>query len=167
MTQVHEVNRAKGEKTRRKWTVIQLAIEFNLDRKTVLKRLEGVDADGTKGTAKEYLLTTAAPAILGFGTGGDAISETEARRRKLAAEALLAEYNLAEVSREMVAISIIEPALDRMFANARQRLLAIPSKVAPLVSPDAPADAHAEIMSAINEALEELQASAVLKGEPD
>ena len=57
----------------------------------------------------------------------------EARRRKLAAEAALAELALRVQRGELIEIETIAKAAGEEFANMRAKLLAMPSKLAPLI----------------------------------
>lgn len=57
----------------------------------------------------------------------------EAKRRKLAAEAALAEIDLARARGEVVEIEQVAEVIGEQFSALRARLMAMPSKVAPLV----------------------------------
>jgi len=58
---------------------------------------------------------------------------TAARERKLAAEAEMAEYELARVRREMVAIPDIERSWVTLITTARSHLLAVAARVTPRI----------------------------------
>lgn len=85
------------------------------------------------------------------------IDEQEARRRKIAAEAALAEYELAERRREMIRVEDYAVISARRYAACRARLLGVAPKVAPqLLGLEEASDAQAIVAAAINEALTEL-----------
>lgn len=58
----------------------------------------------------------------------------EARRRKLAAEAALSELELAKAKGEVIALEDIQSVWLEIVSNCRSLLLAMPSKVAPVVA---------------------------------
>ncbi|HEV7434345.1 MAG TPA: terminase small subunit [Pseudorhizobium sp.] len=61
---------------------------------------------------------------------GDVVSEDEARRRKIYAEAQLAELKLDVERGELVEISAVGEEVDAVFSQVRARLLAIPGALA-------------------------------------
>jgi phage terminase Nu1 subunit (DNA packaging protein) len=90
---------------------------------------------------------------------GDAgsIDLEEAKRRKMAAEAALAETELAQVQGRLVEADEIERAWSELVANCRAKLLSIPSKVSPEVfAAESLVEVKATLKSAILEALNEL-----------
>lgn len=85
------------------------------------------------------------------------VDESEARRRKLAAEAGLAELELHLANGAAVKISDAERVWVQMVGASRARLLAIPSKLGPILAIEAdPVACQAIAESAIIEALSEL-----------
>ena len=85
------------------------------------------------------------------------IDEFEAKRRKLAAEASLAELALALKQGAAVAISDFEAAWSAMIGAARAKLLGLPAALGPEVALIAdPFECAAVIESAVKEALAEL-----------
>lgn len=95
----------------------------------------------------------------------DAIGDTvsldleEAKRRKLAAEAALAELELAKEQNKVVEIDQVARVVGEEYANCRARLLAIPSKLAPLLDATPGINAKRDLIEqAITEALDELTA---------
>ena len=86
-----------------------------------------------------------------------AIDLEEAKRRKMAAEAALAETELAQVQGRLVEADEIERAWSELVANCRAKLLSIPSKVSPEVfAAESLVEVKATMKSAIMEALNEL-----------
>ena len=84
----------------------------------------------------------------------------EAERARLAHhQANKAELEAAKVRGELAEIALVCEHVGEQFATVRARLLAIPSRCAPLIAPgDTIAQRHTLIMDAIIEALEELSA---------
>ena len=86
-----------------------------------------------------------------------AIDMEEAKRRKMAAEAALAETELAQVQGRLVEADEIDRAWGELVANCRAKLLSIPSKVSPEVfSAESLVQVKTTLKSAILEALNEL-----------
>jgi hypothetical protein len=91
-----------------------------------------------------------------------AIDLEEAKRRKMAAEAALAETELAQVQGRLVEADEIERAWGELVANCRAKLLSIPSKVSPEVfAAESLVEVKATLKSAILEALNELSDSEI------
>jgi hypothetical protein len=83
-------------------------------------------------------------------------AKAEARRAE--AEASLAELKLARLRGELVPVNEVGVELGRVFASVRARLLAIPPKLAPIISPEDPAKARTLLDATVLEALAELRA---------
>ncbi|HEX2526912.1 MAG TPA: hypothetical protein VHL31_11540 [Geminicoccus sp.] len=143
--------------TQRAWSVNGLAAELGLDRRTVAKRLalatpHSVAPDGSP----RWLLPEAVKALFAIQDDRRRIDFDEARQRKVAAEAQLAELELARQRGEVVAIEDVGVELEQRYAAVRARLMAMPPKLAPLLCPDEPATAQSMIEAAVVEALAEL-----------
>lgn len=99
------------------------------------------------------------------------VDEMEARRRKLAAEASLAELELQKANGAAVAIADQEKIWVQMVGAARAKLLSIPTKLGPSLAIEADAVVcQALVDGAITEALTELSGfdpNAVEEGEDD
>lgn len=81
----------------------------------------------------------------------------EARRRKTAAEAALAELELAKQRGEVVAISVVQQVVGDQLSACRSKLLGVAVKTGPLVAPLLePKECTAAIDAAQREALDEL-----------
>lgn len=88
---------------------------------------------------------------------GGVVSLEEARKRKIAAEAELAEIELAKARADVVAIDDVAKQWDTILANVRTRFLALPTKVAPMVAPETDQSLVKEfIEDAVHTALGEL-----------
>ena len=89
----------------------------------------------------------------------------EARRRKLAAEAALTELDLSHRRGELIEVELIADLVGDEYANVRAKILALPTKLAPLLLGVASlAEARGIIESGIIEALEELTADEIYSG---
>lgn len=97
------------------------------------------------------------------------VDETEAKRRKLAAEASLAEHELAMKQGAAVAIADFEAAWAAMIGAARAKMLGLPGALAPELAICADeAECAALIETAVREALLELsELNPELPIEPD
>lgn len=95
-------------------------------------------------------------------TSSDAEGYLEARARKEAAMADLAEMEAAELRGETAQVKDIVQCWGEMAAAFRARMLALPSMAAPLIAaPGKVAEAQATLRRLINEALEELSGDGV------
>lgn len=155
--------------TQNLWTVSSLAVEFNLDRRTVAQRLKVIEPIEVKGRVKKYKLDDAAKAIIGqVQTGNVIVSYDEARARKIAAEAELAEIELSKERGDVLHIDEITNINNEIYGNFRAKLLAIPARTAPDVFASANVkEAKGLLRQAINDALEELSNSMVEVYDPD
>lgn len=91
-----------------------------------------------------------------------AIDLDEARKRKTAAEAGLAELALKRETGEVVSIDVIAKTVGKEYAACRARLLAIPAKLAPLLRNATNArECRSLLEGAICEALDELSSGDV------
>jgi hypothetical protein len=85
------------------------------------------------------------------------IDESEAKRRKLAAEAAMAELDLAKAEGQAVSIQDFAKAWSGMIGSARAKLLGLGSKLGPgLAITEEPAECSSAVDSGIGEALQEL-----------
>ena len=88
---------------------------------------------------------------------GDKIDIEEAKRRKIAAEAALAEVELETVQGKLIPAEQIEKEWSEMIMNCRAKLLSIPAKVSPEVfAADDLTTVKVLLKQSINEALNEL-----------
>jgi Phage DNA packaging protein Nu1 len=97
-----------------------------------------------------------ANAVTGASAAGQS-SIGEARRRRALAQAVLAELAAAKMRGELVPVEEVARVWDRIVANCRARLLAIPSKLTPRLSGLTDRSViYAALESEIHEALTEL-----------
>jgi hypothetical protein len=85
------------------------------------------------------------------------IDESEAKRRKLAAEAAMAELDLAKAEEQAVSVQDFAKAWAGMIGSARAKLLGLGSKLGPgLAIIEDPAECSSAVDVGISEALQEL-----------
>jgi terminase small subunit / prophage DNA-packing protein len=96
----------------------------------------------------------------------DAKNLAEAQLRKINAEAALAELKLARERGEVVNVQDVEKAVSGQIANARARLLAMPSKLAGLLVGLTKPKIKTQLESEVNQALAELTKTAT-EGDED
>jgi terminase small subunit / prophage DNA-packing protein len=102
----------------------------------------------------EWLLTKAVEDATG---DISKVSYVEAKRRKVAAQAALAEYELAERRKELISVEDVIDQISKEYSNCRSRLFNIPSNIAPiLVTLKTEAEIRDRIRAEISEALSEL-----------
>ena len=133
--------------------------------KTIRKRLdtEGVEPAKRDGRTLYYEPRPALEAI--YCTGPGALDRERTRLAKEQADAQ--ELKNAESRGELVPASQVEAMWVRLFSAARIRLLAVPSKVAPLVvGLEREAEVEAIVREHQTEALQELAEARVVR-EPD
>jgi hypothetical protein len=139
------------------WTPHGIAVEVGESYAIVQRKLANVQPCRVEGKKKFYRLTDIGHLFFHRAGDPEVLGFEEARNRKLTAEAKLAEYLLAEKQAVMMDVREVKTELDRTFTNIRAKLLAIPSKYAPVVSPADPAKAQRLLEQAIHETLIELQ----------
>lgn len=136
------------------WSISALAVEFRLDRRTVAGRVADIEPVSETGNAKLYRLADVAGVLVGDGKPADF---EDARTRKMSADAILAELEVAKARREVAAIGIIAGVVADEYGAVRAKMLGIPDKMAPILDTTEGADAKRELLrAAIHEALEEL-----------
>ena len=143
----------------RPWTVNALAAEFGLNHRTVAKRLVRVPPAAVSGHGTPLYLIQDVAALLVSGHDGrrGSMQLEEARLRKTAAEARLAELELGRQSAEVIAVVDADELVGGHYAAVRQRLRAIPARLAGQLAVPEPAAARHVLQQAIEEVLAELE----------
>ena len=154
--------------TPRLWSISALAVEFDLDRRAVAAALRNVPPAGEKNGHPSWRLMDAL-AILRPGSPGSVPDLEEARARKTAAEAELAEIAVAKARGQLVEISLVAKAVSDEYAATRAKLLALPSKLGPMLAIETASVACQDLIErGIVEALEELSRDgAILAADAD
>ena len=111
-----------------------------------------------------YELVPVVQAYVGYlkdrtiGAEVNVISLDEARQRKLAAEAELAEILLREKTNELVSLDLVRMVWEELISTSRAKLLSLPAKIAPVVAVEDDANICKQLVEeAVNEALYELE----------
>jgi hypothetical protein len=148
----------------RLWSISALAVELEVDRRTMAAALKGVAPDGKEGRHDAWRLTTALTA-LGWGPGAaivDGESYLDARTRWMRARAETAQHEAAKAAREaavhageLVAVGPASEARTKQVKMMSDRMLQIPTRAVPLLlaAKDGPR-MHAVLKDLIHEGLE-------------
>lgn len=135
--------------------VSELSIITGKDRRTVSQRLNAAELVPRKnGAANEYKTPTAVRAILApdLATGDSDTAQAEQARYK--AEKMKIE--LEKIKGEVVSIKDIDYIFSNVTARVKSKILAIPGRIAPEVTPKERAAVVKAADRVIREALEEL-----------
>ena len=146
--------------TAKLWTISGLAAELDKDRRTITRALRDVPHDGKEGRYRAWHMTTVLAAMAGG--AGEAFDLTAERARFAAAQADDREMKNALARRDQITVGEFHLMMTSAFARVRAKLLALPSKMAPLVvgAKDA-AEAQAMLRDVVHGALDELAATTV------
>lgn len=147
--------------TRKLWSLSALAVEFDMDRRAVARRINGIAPAGEIKGKSAWHLADVAPMLTDAGALDDGQTIEEARRRKMAAEARLAEMNVEKTAGRLLDRTDVDAAVTGAFARVRARLLAVPHKCAPLVVGLGAPEASEVIRQAVYEALNELSSTSI------
>lgn len=135
------------------WTVSELSVELDVDRRTMAKRLEGLEpdeqeTDKARREHRRYRLARVFAHLM----GGDAsVLKLDDERARLAHEQADRAAMENEVRRsELLDQAQLAPDLERAFVTFRQSLLGTGTKLGPLVNPDKP-NAARDIIDAEHE----------------
>lgn len=136
------------------WSISALAVELGRDRRTIAAACAQVEPCGSDRRGKLYRLAEVIAVLNPAAKPADA---DEARARKLAAEAELAEMERDERRGQLVPISVVERVVSEEYAAVRAKLLSLPGKLAPLVAiEDDEVTCRDLIERGVTEALDEL-----------
>lgn len=145
------------------WSVSALAVEFRKDRRTVGKMLADVPPAGEVSGSPAWRLADVAVLRGAAPTGGgDADELTAERIRKTREEADALELANQVRRGELIERAQADAGAVGAFAHARARVLAMPSKLAPLVAPVTdPAECQAILQRGAHEICTSLAATSV------
>lgn len=142
------------------WSISALAVELGRDRRTIAAAVAELTPMARDGRSEMYRLTEVLEVLQGQGKPN---SFDEAKTRKMAAEAELAEAELARVRATQVPIADTVAVVGEICAAVRAKCLAVPSKVTPMVIADGtPTGVQALLDRAMREVLNELVADAAV-----
>ncbi len=146
--------------TAKLWTISGLASELNKDRRTITRALRDVPHDGKEGRYEAWHMTTVLAAM--DDGGGDTLDLTAERARLAAAQADDREMKNALQRGEMMTTASYNLLMTASFGRVRSKLLALPSKMAPLmVGTKEAAEAQGKLQEVIYNVLDELAATRI------
>ena len=141
------------------FTMNGAATETGRDRKTITRALRGVPPDGKSGRWDGWYMTTILDALTANGTM-DRLDLTVERSRLTKAQADDREMKNELARGDQITVAEFHMMVTAAFARVRSKLLALPSKLAPLVvSVKTPAEVQAMLKDAVHDALNELAAT--------
>lgn len=143
------------------WSISALAVELGRDRRTVAGAVAALTPMGREGKSDLYRLTDVLEVLHGAGKPTDF---DEAKTRKMAAEAELAEAELARVRATQVPIADTVSVVGDICTAIRAKNLALPSKWTPILLAAEPTENafRAILDKAVREVLNELVADAAV-----
>lgn len=148
--------------TKQLWSLSALAVEFGMDRRAVARRIDGIPPAGKLRKADAWHLEDVAALLVELpAADADGLTIEEAKRRRAVAEAQLAEMQVAREAGRLVEVAAVDEVMIATFSRVRARLLAVPSRVSPLLVGCTPAEAHEVVRKAIWAALQELSETTV------
>lgn len=145
-----------------KWTITALSVGFNLDRRTVAKRLESVEPIGISGRSKFYNLADAARAFYAPSAGiglGEKIDKDHEAARLNKARADKTELEVEVLKGTLLQVADVESTWADHVLTSRASLLSIPPRLAMQVKSmaDEPLPVIEDVITeAINTALKSL-----------
>lgn len=149
------------------FTIHGLSIEFGLHKEVVATRLRELEPRKVVGNTRYYRISDVAKHLVNkTGQVEGEPDRAKAEARRALAEAEIAEAKSGQIKGELVPVSETADRLERAFVAVRARLLAIPPKLAPLLSPENPAKARTLLDAAVLEALAELEQTDGFDDEP-
>lgn len=132
---------------------------LGIDRRTAARLVEPLQpADKNRGHARYRLSDVVRSFASGRVSGESDISLLEAKRRRAAAEAQIAEIELARLAGTMISIEEALEPFGTQCTAIRNRLLAIPHKAAPAAAHQDERSVFKVIKAEVNNALSELSA---------
>lgn len=150
------------------WSISALAVELGKDRRSIAAACADLEPCARSGKADLYRM---ADVIAALGAGIKPKSFDDAKTRKMAADAELAELELQRQRGEIVPIKEVVATVSAEYAATRAKLLAIPTKLAPRIALETEeAACRALLTREITEALNELIGAGPVRvptGEPE
>ena len=144
--------------TAKLWTISGLAAELDRDRRTITRALRDVPHNGKEGRYKAWHMTTVL-AVVADGPG-DTLDLTAERARFAAAQADDREMKNDIARGDQITVAEFHLMVTSAFARVRAKMLALPSKMAPLVvGAKNAAEAQAMLRDVVHDALDELEAT--------
>jgi phage terminase Nu1 subunit (DNA packaging protein) len=142
------------------WTISELSVELDIDRRTMAKRLEGCEPEEQEidkaGREHRRYRLAAVFAHLLEGAGGSVLKLDDERARLAKEQADRASMDNEVRRGELLDAAIVGQDIENAFNVFRQKLLSAPTKLAPLLSPEKPNAARDVIAAELERILAEL-----------
>ena len=117
------------------WSLNRLSIETGRDRRTLAKILRDVPGDGVVGNHPAWRLATAMGAIATYDAAGTGdMTRDQAKLMRVNFEALLLKLEWETRSAEVVRVEDARQLVATEYQRVRERVMQIPSSVAPIVA---------------------------------
>lgn len=143
--------------TKRLWSINALAVELDVDRRTVANALKKVPPDGEQVGHPAWFIITAIRAMWPApDAGGEILDPTQERARKDRALAIQAEIRNDVALGKLVSADDAAAAWTAMAVNARNHLLGLPSKLRMLVPREYQENVHSRAEDIVYGTLNEL-----------
>lgn len=139
------------------WSISGLSVELGIDRRTLSKQLAHVEPVRVDGRTRLYRLREVVEALFDARRPDNVVDLRDAQTRRERMKAELAELDLEERRKNLLPADEVEASFISLASGIRTRLLAVPSKAAPLAyAAESIHEAQEVIGSHIQEALEDL-----------
>jgi hypothetical protein len=144
--------------TPRGWSISGLAVELGRDRRTIAAAVANLQPCGRNARSTLYRIADVVE-VLTAQAVTDPGSFDDARTRKMAADAVLAEIEVAKARGDVVSLDVVSRIAADDYAALRAKLLGLPDKMAPLCHTEPTVEGKRELLRrCVVEALEELSA---------
>jgi phage terminase Nu1 subunit (DNA packaging protein) len=150
-----------------KQSISELSNLTGMDRRRIRKALSDLPADKGKKGALLYESTNALPLLYILPGDGDTYDLTQERARLAHHQANKADLECQVLSGDLISVEEVAEIVGSDYANVRAKLLALPSKAAPILQGLSTAAVRGHLQDLVNEALEELVADETYQVEPD
>jgi len=146
------------------WSISALSVELDMTRRTIAKRIADVPPSSGEGRTKKYRLADVMASLI----ASEASGKMNDQARLLKARADAAEFEVQRLHGTMVPAAEVEAAWHVIAGRFKQRILAIPTRIAPLAAVETEVDACHEIADVFcREALAELAATQIENTPPE
>ena len=141
-----------------KQSISELSNLTGMDRRRIRKALVDLPSDKGKKGALLYESTDALPLLYILPGDGDTYDLTQERARLAHHQANKADLECEVLRANLIEVELVSDIIGGEYATVRAKLLAMPSKAAPLMVGLDTNAIHGQLQELINEALEELSA---------
>jgi hypothetical protein len=144
------------------WTLSALAVELSMDRRSLARRLEGLEpvSETTKGKRvdRRYRLASVVQHL--YSREGHGLDLNDERAKLAVLQQQKLELEISELRGELVRVPAVEARWQELLATIRAQLLALPAKLAVAVAPpDRIQSAQDRAQALVHEALSQLAGS--------